>query len=88
MWVISSESCSFVSVGAKYVREVQPGEIIEITKRGVQTVSIVERPNNSPSAFCIFEYIYFARADSILQGKFIKNFFSLSLEVFQKAFQK
>ncbi len=68
-WVVSSESCSFLSIGAKYVREVQPGEIIEITRRGVQTVSIVERPSNSPPAFCIFEYVYFARADSIFEGK-------------------
>ena len=67
-WVIASESCTFLSIGAKYVREILPGEIVEITKRGVQTVSIVERPESSPPAFCIFEYVYFARADSIFEG--------------------
>lgn len=75
-WVISSESCSFISVGAVYVREVLPGEIVEITRRGVQTVSIVERPDNRPPAFCIFEYVYFARADSIFEGAY---FFTLIL---------
>ncbi|XP_065217586.1 amidophosphoribosyltransferase-like [Planococcus citri] len=68
-WVISSESCSFISIGAIYVREVLPGEIVEITRDGVQTISIVERPDNRPPAFCIFEYIYFARADSIFEGQ-------------------
>lgn len=67
-WVIASESCSFLSVGAVYVREILPGEIVEITRRGVQTVSIVERPDNRLPAFCIFEYVYFARADSIFEG--------------------
>ncbi|XP_065226900.1 amidophosphoribosyltransferase-like [Planococcus citri] len=70
-WVISSESCSFISVGATYVREVLPGEIVEITRRGVQTVSIVERPDNKLPAFCIFEYVYFARADSIFEGQMV-----------------
>lgn len=67
-WVVASESCTFHSIGASFVREVLPGEIIEITRRGVQSVSIVERPVNSPPAFCIFEYVYFARADSIFEG--------------------
>lgn len=69
-WIVASESCAFLSIGAKFVREVLPGEIIELTRRGVQTVSIVERPGNSPPAFCIFEYVYFARADSIFEGIF------------------
>ena len=67
-WIIASESCTFLSIGAKYEREILPGEIVEITRRGVQTVSIVERPDSSASAFCIFEYVYFARADSIFEG--------------------
>lgn len=70
-WIVASESCAFLSIGAKFVREVLPGEIIELTRRGVQTVSIVERPGNSPPAFCIFEYVYFARADSIFEGQMV-----------------
>jgi len=67
-WVVSSESCGFLSMGAKYVRDVFPGEIVEITKEGFHTVSIMGRPDNRPQAFCIFEYVYFARPDSIYEG--------------------
>ncbi|XP_066998656.1 amidophosphoribosyltransferase isoform X2 [Anabrus simplex] len=70
-WVISSESCGFLSIGARYVREVFPGEIVEMTKYGIKTVSIVERPNAKPQAFCIFEYVYFARSDSIFEGQMV-----------------
>lgn len=66
---MSSESCGFLSMGAKYVRDVYPGEIVEFTKEGFHTVSIMERPHNRPQAFCIFEYVYFARPDSIYEGK-------------------
>jgi len=69
-WVISSESCGFLSIGARYEREVKPGEIVELTRDGVRTVSIVDRPDNKPQAFCIFEYVYFARSDSIFEGIF------------------
>lgn len=67
-WVISSESCGFLSIGARYVREVYPGEIVELSKEGIKTITIVERPDNKPQAFCIFEYVYFARSDSIFEG--------------------
>lgn len=69
-WVISSESCGFLSIGARYVREVFPGEIVELTREGIKTIEIVERPNKKPQAFCIFEYVYFARSDSIFEGKY------------------
>lgn len=75
-WVISSESCGFLSIGARYEREVLPGEIVEITQNGVRTVDIVERPRDAsnqvlPQAFCIFEYVYFARSDSIFEGQMV-----------------
>ncbi|XP_046984300.1 amidophosphoribosyltransferase-like isoform X2 [Schistocerca americana] len=70
-WVISSESCGFLSIGARYVREVYPGEIVELTKHGIKTISIVSRPNAKPQAFCIFEYVYFARSDSIFEGQMV-----------------
>lgn len=56
-------------MGAKYMRDVYPGEIVEITKEGFHTVSIMGRPDNRSQAFCIFEYVYFARPDSIYEGK-------------------
>lgn len=70
-WVVSSESCGFLSIGAQYVREVYPGEIIEMTKEGVRTIDIVARPENKSQAFCIFEYVYFARSDSIFEGQMV-----------------
>ncbi|MCI4389299.1 hypothetical protein PGIGA_G00096400 [Pangasianodon gigas] len=70
-WVVSSESCSFQSIGAKYYREVQPGEIVQISKHGVKSLNIIPRPEGDPPAFCIFEYVYFARPDSIFEGQMV-----------------
>ncbi|XP_038055766.1 amidophosphoribosyltransferase-like [Patiria miniata] len=70
-WVVSSESCSFQAIGAQYYREVQPGEIVQITKQGIKTLATVPRPEQHPPAFCIFEYVYFARPDSILEGQMV-----------------
>ncbi|PWA14531.1 hypothetical protein CCH79_00011199 [Gambusia affinis] len=67
-WVVSSESCSFQSIGAKYYREVLPGEIVQISRFGVKSLSVIPRPEGDPPAFCIFEYVYFARPDSIFEG--------------------
>ncbi|CAH2989791.1 unnamed protein product [Chilo suppressalis] len=70
-WVVSSESCGFLSIGARYVREVLPGEIVEMSRRGIRTVAVVERPAGKQQAFCIFEYVYFARADSMFEGQMV-----------------
>jgi len=70
-YVISSESCAFRSIGATYVRDVDPGEIVEISKTGIRSVCIVPRPRNEPPAFCIFEYVYFARPDSIMEEQMV-----------------
>lgn len=76
-WVVSSESCAFQSIGAKFVREVLPGEIVQITNQGIKTLAIVPRPKKDPPAFCIFEYVYFARPDSLLQGESFFLFFKV-----------
>lgn len=52
------------------MRDVYPGEIVEFTKEGFHTVSVMGRPHNRPQAFCIFEYVYFARPDSIYEGEY------------------
>lgn len=64
-WVLSSESCGLDIVGAEFVRDVEPGEVVIIDKSGVRSVRpfAPERPR-----FCVFEYIYFARPDSVLDG--------------------
>ncbi len=65
--VFSSESCAFDSLGVELERDVKPGEIIIVdTKRGVRTM---QTPAAEKSAMCIFEYIYFARPDSIIEGQ-------------------
>ncbi|KAM3939450.1 amidophosphoribosyltransferase [Leptodactylus fuscus] len=71
-WVVSSESCSFLSIGAEYHREVLPGEIVKISRDGVESLAVVPRHRErDPSAFCIFEYVYFARPDSIFEGQMV-----------------
>jgi amidophosphoribosyltransferase len=63
-YCVASESCAFDLIGARYLREVQPGEVVTLTERGVKTRLVTsERP-----AFCVFEYIYFARPDSRMAG--------------------
>jgi amidophosphoribosyltransferase len=67
-WVVASESCALNTIGATYVREIRPGEALMIDEHGPRT--IVDRPAPR-SALCLFEYIYFARPDSILQDRLI-----------------
>jgi amidophosphoribosyltransferase len=65
-YVIASETCAFDIIGAKYIRDVEPGEVLEISDRGINSVHLAKK---SLHAFCIFEYIYFARPDSIVFGE-------------------
>lgn len=65
-WVVASESCALNTIGAEFVREIEPGEIIAITEDGPQTTAKMPAPQ---SASCLFEYIYFARPDSVLQNQ-------------------
>ncbi len=70
-WVISSESCALGTVGAEYVREVRPGEIVRLDKDGM--TSMFGAPPAPRTALCIFEYIYFARPDSLLGGQSVHS---------------
>ncbi len=65
-WVVASETCGLDIVGARYVRDIEPGEIVRINDQGVFSERGVE-----PRAYaaCIFEYVYFARPDSVLDGQ-------------------
>ncbi len=64
-YCFASESCALDIIQARLLREVQPGEMIAIGERGITTKQVVDAPRK---AFCIFEHIYFARPDSILEG--------------------
>lgn len=66
-YIIASESCALDAVGARYIRYVEPGEIIVFDKKGIR--SIKDHCNKKPHKICIFEYIYFARPDSVIEGK-------------------
>ena len=65
-YLVASETCAFDIIGAKYVREIEPGEVVEITSKGVSS-RMLER--SGKHAFCIFEYIYFSRPDSKIFGE-------------------
>ena len=67
-WVIASESCALTTVGAEEIREVEPGEIVRLDEDGLTTWQGVEAKER---ALCIFEYVYFARPDSLLEGRSI-----------------
>ena len=64
-YIIASESAAILSVGGKLIRDVKPGEIITISKDGLQSDFLEE---TKQKAHCIFEYIYFARNDSVIDG--------------------
>jgi amidophosphoribosyltransferase len=64
-YCVASESCAFDLIGGRYLREVQPGEVITVTSRGLKTRIVAESERRS---FCVFEYIYFARPDSKMAG--------------------
>jgi amidophosphoribosyltransferase len=63
---IASESCAFDIIGARHLRDVRPGELVSIGADGVRSRQIVE---GARAAFCVFEYIYFARPDSRMNGQ-------------------
>ncbi|MBE6674908.1 MAG: amidophosphoribosyltransferase [Ruminococcaceae bacterium] len=65
-YVIASESCALDSVGATFIRELEPGEILVFSKEGI--TSIKDHCNKKPEALCVFEYVYTARPDSNIAG--------------------
>ena len=73
-YVVASETCALLTIGATFVRDIKPGEMIVINSKGVKSVQLAPPTANHD----IFEYVYFARPDSVLNGKLIyevrKNF--------------
>ncbi|MBQ7993525.1 MAG: amidophosphoribosyltransferase [Solobacterium sp.] len=66
MYLIASESCAITAAGGTLIRDIMPGEILVFTKDGI--ISRTEHCNKAERRFCIFEYIYFARPDSVIDG--------------------
>ena len=64
-YVLASESCALTSVGAEFIRDIEPGEMITISKNGIESNKEL---STGKHAHCVFEYIYFARLDSTMDG--------------------
>ncbi|HWJ02931.1 MAG TPA: amidophosphoribosyltransferase [Verrucomicrobiae bacterium] len=64
-YILASESCALDTIGATFVRDVEPGEIVMIDESGLTSIQPIKAPQKS---FCVFEYIYFARPDSTIDG--------------------
>lgn len=64
-YVIASETCAFDSIGAEFVRDVRPGEVVVIDENGMRSIEthVSEKPH-----ICVFEYVYIARPDSVVEG--------------------
>jgi len=65
-WALASETCALDIIGAEFIREIEPGEMVVVTEKGVAS-HFPFRP--AASRFCIFEHVYFSRPDSILGGR-------------------
>ncbi len=67
-WVIASETCALAHIGASFLREIDPGEVVVINSEGVSSFT---GRKSQRKALCIFEYIYFARPDSVINGRLL-----------------
>ena len=63
-FILASESCAIDAVNGKFIRDIEPGEMVVITKNGMKSIRYAEEKKKT----CIFEYVYFARPDSIIDG--------------------
>jgi amidophosphoribosyltransferase len=68
-WIVSSESCALEHLGATFLREIKPGEVVVINKRGLH--SALWNGDKGRRAMCVFELIYFARPDSVMDGNLV-----------------
>ena len=66
-YVLASETCALDLIHAQFIRDVEPGEIVIINESGLRSIKAF--PEHTRQAFCIFEYVYFARPDSTLNGR-------------------
>jgi len=69
-WLVASETCAFDLLNGQYVREVQPGEMLRISRAGLESIHFAPR---KPHQFCIFEHVYFSRPDSIIFSRSVNE---------------
>jgi amidophosphoribosyltransferase len=69
-WLVASETCAFDLLNAQYVREIEPGEMVRISRSGVESIHFAPE---KPLQQCIFEHVYFARPDSIIFGRSVNE---------------
>ena len=69
-WLVASETCAFDLLNAQYVREIEPGEMVRISKSGIESIHFAPL---KPKQQCIFEHVYFARPDSIIFGRSVSE---------------
>jgi len=65
-WILASETCALDIIGARFVRDIEPGEMVVITSKGIESFYPFEKQK---PRFCIFEYVHFARPDSTIEGR-------------------
>ncbi len=71
-WIFASESCALDSVGAAFVRDVEPGEVVYVDLNG-ELQSIRDHCGSEKTGLCIFEFLYFARPDSVIEGQSVHD---------------
>ena len=76
-YVLSSETCGLDIIGAEYLRDVQPGELVWITEEGLLSINWAQKAEKK---LCVFEMIYFARPDSVMHNRIIDNNNSFTLQ--------
>jgi len=69
-WLVASETCAFDLLNAQYVREIEPGEMVRISRSGIESIHFAPE---KPLQQCIFEHVYFARPDSIIFGRSVNQ---------------
>jgi amidophosphoribosyltransferase len=69
-WIVASETCAFDLLGATYVRDVEPGEMLRISRAGLDSIRFAAE---KPLQHCIFEHVYFSRPDSLVFGRVVEK---------------
>jgi amidophosphoribosyltransferase len=72
-YVVASESCAIDAIGARFIREIEPGEIVRLDKKGLHSRFFVRRESITP-AYCIFEHVYFSKQNSRIFGENVHEF--------------